>query len=120
MSKPQVLEEESITMTELKAVLKKIKKRDEELSYRAGKTAEYLDHFQTLTQKDAKALYDKLDKLNIPRMKKPYIDKLIDILPRDEDEVSMVLSAYPFTITKENVKKIVKVLDDFLPEKKKK
>ncbi len=119
MVKPQVLEEESITMSELKEELKNIKKRDTELSFRAGKTEEYLDNFHLLKEKEAKDLFEKINKLNIPRFKKEYIDKLIDIIPRNDDEIKMVLSGYPLTITNENVKKIAKVIDDFLPEKKK-
>lgn len=117
MGKPQVLEEESMTMSELKSELKKIKKRDEELSYRAGKTEEYLDSFSTIKDKEATELFEKIDKLKIPRMKKQYIDKLIDIMPLSTDEVSMVLSAYPFTVTKDNVTKIAKAVEGFLPKK---
>jgi len=118
MGKPQILEEESMTMTELKSELSKIKKRDGELSFRAGKAEEYLDNFSLLKEKNANELFEKIEKLKIPRFKKEYTDKLIDVLPRNDDEIKMVLSAYPFTITNENVKKLAKVLKDYSQEKK--
>lgn len=118
MVSPKIIEEESITMSELKDALHKIKKRDEELGFRAGKTEEYLESFQLLKEKEAKELFAKIEKLNIPRFKKEYIDKMVDLLPESGDDVKMILQGYPLTITKENCDKIAKVIKGFLPEKK--
>jgi DNA-directed RNA polymerase subunit F len=119
MGKPQVLGEESISMVELKAELKDIKKRDGELSFRAAKTEEYLDSFHMLKEKEAKDLFESIDKLKIPRFRKNYVDKIIDVLPRNAEELKMVLSAYPLTITNENISKIMKCIEEYLPDAKK-
>ncbi|RJQ16917.1 hypothetical protein C4573_02545 [Candidatus Woesearchaeota archaeon] len=116
--KPEVLEEQSISMAELKEALKAIKKRDEELSFRATKTEEYLDNFHILKVKEAEELAEAIDKLKIPRFKKEYVDKIVDILPRNDEELKLLLSAYPLTITSENIKKIMKIVEEYLPKKK--
>lgn len=109
MANAEVLEETPISMVELKAELKRIKKRDGELSFRANKTEEYLNQFSIDTQKHYKELFDALEKLKVPRLKDFHMIKLIDIKPQTADEVKMVLDAYTITVTAENCKKIAKV-----------
>ena len=106
-------------MIELAEELKKIKKREGELSFRSNKTEEYLHQFVHLKLKDAKELYKAIEKLKIPRIKDQHIHKLIDILPETEKDVKNVLSAYPITVNKENLKKIASTTKKHLTEKKK-
>ncbi len=113
MTKPQTLSESPITMAELKEELKKIKERDNALNFRAEKTQEYLDNFVTLDDKSAKELYKKIDELQIPRMRPEHIVKLVDILPATPDEVKLVLQGYTITVTKENMKRVSDVIQEF-------
>jgi DNA-directed RNA polymerase subunit F len=114
MSKPQVISEESLNMAQLKDYLKKIKKRDGELSYRGNKTEDYLNQFCNLTTKKAEELREKLIGLNIPRIKDEHLNKLIDLLPTTEDELKSIVGSYTtLTITKDNQAKILKVISDF-------
>ncbi len=116
MTKPEIIEESPLTMAELKEELKKIKKRDEELNFRAEKTEEYLQQFTILKQKDAKELFKKIDELEVPRLKPEQIVKLIDIMPTTPDEVKMVLQGYPITVTKENMKRVADVIKEYNKE----
>jgi DNA-directed RNA polymerase subunit F len=114
MSKPQVISEESLNMAQLKDYLKKIKKRDGELSYRGNKTEEYLNQFCKLSTKKADELREKLIALNIPRIKDEHLNKFIDLLPITEEEVKAIVSSYTtLTITKDNQAKILKVISNF-------
>jgi DNA-directed RNA polymerase subunit F len=113
MTKPGIIEEKPITMAELKDELKKIKKRDEELNFRAEKTQEYLDIFVTLKDKEAKELFKKVEALEIPRLKPEHIVKLIDILPASPDEVKLVLQGYTITVTKENLKRVADAIKEY-------
>ncbi|MBW2972145.1 hypothetical protein KY359_03860 [Candidatus Woesearchaeota archaeon] len=113
MTKPQIIEETPITMAELKEELKKIKKRDEALNFRAEKTEEYLDQFVKLKDKDAKELYKKIEALDVPRMKPEHIVKLVDIMPTNSEEVKILLQGYTITVTKENMKKIADAIQEF-------
>jgi len=105
-------------MSELKESLKNIKKRDGELSFRATKTEEYLDSFSLLKEKEAKDLVESIEKLKIPRFKKEYVLKIVDLLPATSEDVKLILQGYPLSISDENVHAIAKVVKEFLPEKK--
>jgi len=113
MTKPELIKETPITIVELKEYLKTIKKRDEELNFRAGKTEDYLNHFVTIKPKEAKELVKKLKELDIPRLKEEHIAKIIDLLPDHPEEVKSTLQGYTITVTKENLKKISDVVSEF-------
>ena len=110
----KIISETPITMIELKEDLKKIKDRDKELNFRAQKTEEYLKIFVGLKPEHAKDIRDKIEKLNIPRLKADHITKIIDVLPQTLEEAKLVLSAYPITVTNENLKKIAEVVSPFI------
>ncbi len=110
MSKPEILKEEPITMAEMKDDLKTIKKRDEELNFRAEKTQEYLDQFDVPKKKEAKDLFKTIEDLEVPRLKPEHIAKIVDIRPTTADEVKSVLQGYTITVSKENLKKIADVI----------
>ena len=118
MTQPIVLDEKPINMSELKEEVEKIKKRDKELNLRVQKTEEYLNEFMPLSGNKGKELFDKLMKLNIPRLKEIHINKIIDILPSNINELKAVLQAYTLTISNENLKKIVETVSSFVGEKK--
>ena len=113
MTNPELISETPISMSHLREALKHIKKRDEELNFRAGKTEEYLNSFVTLKPKEADELHKKLEELDIPRLKQEHIIKIIDLLPNTPDEVKLVLQGYTLTVTKENLKKIADVVSEY-------
>ncbi len=105
MTKPQIIKEMPITMSELAKEIKNIKKRDNELNFRAGKTEDYLNQIG-IDSKKSKKLYDKLTTLNIPRLKDIHIIKIVDLMPDDAEDVKAVLSGYTLTVSQDNMKKI--------------
>ena len=113
MGKLEVFTETPISMAELSGELKKIKKRDKDLSFRGNKTDEYLQQFLTLDEHKAKELLDKINKLNVPRLKEAYIIKLIDMLPTTPDDVKMILQGYTVTVNQDNLKKLAKTIEEF-------
>lgn len=117
MSKPQLLSEHSITMAELKLELDRVKQRDGELNFRANKTEEYITHVLDFEAKKANEIKEKIAKLNVPRLKEEHICKIVDLAPTSAEELKVVLQAYTLSITKENAKKVVDVLQDYLPSK---
>ncbi|MBN1645558.1 hypothetical protein JW868_00795 [Candidatus Woesearchaeota archaeon] len=114
MADPEIIEKTPITITELKAELKSIKKRDEELSFRGNRTEEYVNMFASLSQKDVKELKKKIQELDIPRLKDEHIAKLIDVIPASVPELKIVLQGYTLTVSNENLDKIFKVMQGFL------
>ena len=114
MAKPKLIEESAINMSELREELTKIQKRDGELSFRANKTMEYLNNVVTLPIKPARELYEKIEKLGIPRLKDSHIHKIVDILPGTVEELKTIIQGYTLTITQENLKKIVDTVSPYL------
>jgi DNA-directed RNA polymerase subunit F len=115
---PEVQEEQPISIYDLKREVSKIKRREDELGLRTGKTEEYLNQFVVLKLKDADALEQDIIKLDIPRLKDYHIKKILDLLPATVEELKVVLQGYTLTVTKENMAKIVKAIQKYLPEEK--
>ncbi|MEA3514200.1 MAG: hypothetical protein U9R34_01885 [Nanoarchaeota archaeon] len=111
MTKPEITEEVPITMSELAEEISNIKKRDKELNYRAAKTEDYL-HQIGLDSKKAKELYDKIKKLNVPRLKDAHLIKIVDLMPDNAEDVKTLLSGYTLTVTQDNMKKIAAVVKE--------
>lgn len=117
MKQPDVISETPLNMVQVKEELTKIKKRDGELNYRANKTLDYLTLFVQLSGAKAKELYDKLEKLAVPRLKDAHIHKLIDILPTTSEEIKSVLQGYSISISQENLKKMADVIAEYAPKR---
>lgn len=113
MTKPEILNEEPVTMVEIKEELRKIKKRDTDLNFRSNKTDEYIKQFVHLSSKDAVELEKKLVGLEIPRLKDVHIKKIIDLMPKTQEELKGILSAYTVTVNNDNLKKITETVTGF-------
>lgn len=112
--KPTIINETPVSMSEVKAELAKIKKRDEELNFRAAKTEEYLSQFSSLSTAKVDELKEKLTKLKIPRLKDEHIVKIVDVLPSTLEDVKAFLQGQTITITQDNQKKIADAVAGFL------
>lgn len=111
MSKPKILSETPISIAEVKDELAKIKKRDgEAINFRVGKTEEYTQLF-SLDEKQEKELIKKIEEIGIARIKKEHIIKIVDLMPKNVEEVKIVLQGYTLTVSPENMKKIADVIN---------
>ena len=113
----QIISETPIDSYQLRKELEKIRKRDNELNFRANRTEEYLH--QVTEIKDGDELFDKIMKLNISRLKEQHIHKIIDIMPVTLNELKVVLQSYTITVNNDSMKKIVDTINEFLAETKK-
>ncbi|MBI1969672.1 hypothetical protein HYS48_03170 [Candidatus Woesearchaeota archaeon] len=109
----QIIEEKPVAMAQVKDSLEKIKERDKELNFRAGKTQEYMGVFVEMDAGKAAQLLEKLKALNIPRVKEEHLIKFVDLLPASPEEIKLILQGSPITISKENVEKIVEAITEF-------
>ena len=108
----QIISETPINIYYLKKELEKVKKRDSELNFRANRTEEYLN--QAASNKNMDGLFDKMMKLNIPRLKEQHIHKIIDITPTTLNDLKVILQSYTVTVNNESMKKIVDTINEFL------
>lgn len=109
----KILEQTPINAGELHAELKRIKKRDEELGFRAQKTVDYLESIHVLSDKKAKELMEKLLALGVPRLREQHFHKVIDLMPMTHKDVKVALQGYNVTVTQENCKKIADCVADY-------
>ena len=107
MANLEVINENALNLHELKDKLDKIKKRDDTLNPRGIKTYEYINKF---TKKDNKKLKEKLMQLNILRLKDKHINKIIDVLPKDVDELKSILSGENITLKQEDLIKVIEIV----------
>jgi DNA-directed RNA polymerase subunit F len=118
MTKPKILNEEPMSMVDVKQKLAEIKKKDKELNFRANKTEEYMSQFVEISPKQEEEIKAKLNKLKIPRLKDMHIIKILDTLPSSPQQLKAILQGYTITLTAENMKKITDVTKEYLPEEK--
>ncbi len=109
----KIISEAPITMAELKDGVAKIRKRDGEPSFRVIRTEEYLNAFDVLNFKESQELFDKLMKLNVPRLRDIHICKIIDIMPKDANDLKLILQGYTITVSNDNLKKIMDTLQPY-------
>lgn len=113
MSKAELIEKIPISLSELKEEITKISKREgEELSFRTGKTLDYVNSFSHLSKKKSADILKSIEALNIPRLKPEHIVKILDAMPKSANELAVLLQGYTITVTKENMKKIVKEINE--------
>ncbi len=118
MPSTKIISETPVPIAQLREDLAAIKARDKELSFRSAKTEEYLNQFVTLSAKETGELKEKLEKLEIPRIKPEHIVKLLDLLPLTAEEVKVALSGYAVTISIENCKRLADLIKEHLPRQK--
>jgi|TARA_Y100000310_G_scaffold28100_1_gene26748 DNA-directed RNA polymerase subunit F len=111
----EILSEKPISTAQLKEELKKIKQRDKELNFRATKTEDHLDSIETF--KDIRPVFEKINKLNIPRLREQHIYKIIDTMPKTVKDLKVVMQGYTVSLNNENLKKIVDVINSFTEKK---
>jgi len=104
MAEKEIKSEEPLTLAEAKGMLEKIKKRDDEFGFRAGRTYEYLTSFDVGNEKKAQEMKKKIAELDIPRLKNEHITKIVDLMPGSLEELKVILQGV--TITNDNLKRI--------------
>ncbi len=114
---PQVISETPIDTIELNEEIARIKKRDEQPSFRVTRTEEYLQSFVNMKKSEGEELFGRLMKLDVPRLKDAHIRKIIDMMPITANDLKVVLQAYAVTVSNENIKKIVDIVKEHNKEK---
>ena len=110
----KILNTTPINSTELFSEMKRIKDRDKELGFRAQKTLDYLESMNIMDAKKGKELFDKLMKLEVPRLREMHFDKIVDLMPSNQKDVKTILQGYNVTVSAEACKKIADTVAEYL------
>ncbi len=113
MVKPQIVEETPMSMAEAKEEIAKVKERDQTLSFRANKCEEYLNDFVSMGANEAAELRKKLLGLGITRLKEEHVVKIIDVLPKDADDVKVILGSAT-AISRKDMEQIAETVQQFI------
>jgi DNA-directed RNA polymerase subunit F len=110
MTKPEIISETPLSMSEVRESLDKIKEKSTELTFRSGRTHDFL---QTLPlSKNSGELGKKIEELNVPRLKPEHIIKIVDLMPKTVDELKIIIQGYTLTVSNENLSKIVNIVKE--------
>lgn len=101
-------EEKTVSSAEVMAILKKKADAGEELNYEQKTTLDYLEKFVKLSPEDAGKLAEELVALN-EKIKPEVAIKIADLLPKDENDVRAIFAKERFTLSKDEVGKILEV-----------
>ncbi|HLP79279.1 MAG TPA: hypothetical protein VK158_01470 [Acidobacteriota bacterium] len=112
MTNPTIISEAALSLYDVKKALKAVKKRDEQLSVRSTRCEEYVGLFTPFSDKAAEELREEIKKLDIPRMKEEYINKIIDLAPINAEDVKVIVTGYGITVKAENLQKIADLIAD--------
>ncbi len=115
MAFKQVKEFDYITISEAKEIMEKIaeeRKEVAELLFETRRALKHLRTFSKLPAEDAKKLVEEL--MALPQVERKDIAvKLADIMPRVPDEVRTIFAKERFTLTPEQIKEILDVIDKY-------
>ncbi|MFH1376956.1 MAG: hypothetical protein ABIH25_04960 [Candidatus Woesearchaeota archaeon] len=107
----EIIKETPLCLPEMKEKLEIFKKRDKELNFRAKKVEGYLNHATKI--KDYKEFKKDLESLELSRLKEKHTALIINICPKDEDSLKTILSSENLTLKKEDMTKILEVVNKY-------
>lgn len=116
MANPQFVEQKPLSLGEVKDVLERIGKRDQQLNFLSNKTKEYLDSIVVLSKTKREELSKKLVELNVTRLKEEIMIKIIDFLPKTATELKVLLQGYNLSLSKKDQDSIIEVVSKFVKE----
>ena len=106
----EIKEESFVSWHDAKKMLEK-KAKEKELGYEQKNALEHLRKFSRLTQKNIEGMLAELDK--IERLKDKHKVAVLDMLPKDDDELRMLFANEIMTISDEDKKKIISIVKKF-------
>lgn len=99
-----------ITMAEAKEVMSKLEK-EKELSYEQKLALEHLKKFTKLKPEDAKKCFEEL--AGVLRMSPETLTQILNILPKNADELRLIFARERFSLKEEEVNKILEIIKKY-------
>lgn len=111
----QVINEEIITLPEVRDQLYKIREEREsenkELGYELRKAISHAEAFSRIDSKKSRELMNEL--LKLEKMKPEIAVRIADILPMSNDEIRSIYAKERYTLTENELKKILELVTGF-------
>ncbi len=115
----EIINEMVLTLAEAKEILNALKtsgegkkkeegkgeEYEEDIRYERRKAFEHTTKFAKLGAKESRALINEL--LGLAKMKEEIAVRIVDLMPRSKNEVRAIYAKERFTLTEENIEKIL-------------
>jgi len=105
----EVLNEELLTLAEVKEILSKIteerKEQGIEVGYGFRKSLHHADQFSKISGKKSRELVDRL--LKLEKMKPAIAIRIADLLPQSRDEIRSIYAKEKYTLSNEELDQIL-------------
>ncbi len=105
MAEIKILDKEALTLSEVGGIVK-----GKELSPVQQKVREFTTKFSKLGMTGERALVKDIAALNIPRMDGDHIALIVNLTPKNINELRTVFAGSAINLTEENLQKIMDVL----------
>lgn len=103
----KIIDEKFVSWTEAKNILDK-KSKKKELGYEQKNTLEFLKKFSKLANKQLEEMISELKK--IERLKEKHIITIVDMLPKDADELRVLFANEIINLSDDDKKKILNIV----------
>ncbi len=111
----KVLQEEGLTLPEVKKILDHIKEEREtegkELGYELRKAISHADMFSKISAKKSRELVNEL--LKLEKMKPEIAIRIADVLPLSNDEIRTIYAKERYTLSEDELKQILELVVKF-------
>jgi len=114
MPVPQFISETPLSLVEVKGILNSIETRDGGLNFLSNKAKDHQELFVFLSPEKKEELYGKLNALNLTRLKDEHFCKIVDFLPKNLEELKVVLQSYPLSLPKKDQESIMAVVKEYI------
>jgi len=104
-----------VTTAEVKDILTQEMTEREEPTNEQKYAKEHADRFGRIKGKESMKLVDELME-NVPRVKEHLAYKHADLLPEHPDDVKAIFSRERFSLSEEEIKKILDIVKKYIPE----
>lgn len=107
----EIIDKKPVTLAEVKKELAKAKKTELEENKLMAKAKEITESFSLVDEARAKEMIEQIKSLNVLSLRDEDVIKIIDFMPKDEDEFRYIFaSANSTTFKKEDITKILDLL----------
>lgn len=102
-----VIEQKSISLSEIKEKLELAKKENTELGFRAEKVYNYINDLDLQEKQKVEELHKKINELNISRLRDRHITKILDLMPKDIETLKSIFTGEAVSLKPEELKQIL-------------
>jgi DNA-directed RNA polymerase subunit F len=112
MSNYEIISKEPISNAEVyDAITLRAKDEEVELTYREEKTLEYIRKFDPMTVADFESKVKAVEDLEIPRLDRDNIIKIVELMPRTGTELRAIVSHGGIILVEENATRVLEALN---------